>query len=144
MRRPALVLLIGALAVAAAPAEAGGEFAFSAKVDKSTVEAGTPMTLVITLTGDITGVQLPKIQLPDGFAVGGTSQASNFSLQNGAMQRSVGLTYVLVPQTEGVFQLGPFTVRRGREEFKTESIEITVTKPPMQKRAIPEGERFIL
>ena len=132
------------LAAAAVAAEAAGDIAFSATVDKTSVEANTPLTLVLTLAGDIAGVDLPKIELPEGFAVGATSQATNFSLQQGVAQRSVGLTYVIVPQREGVFKLGPFVVRRGKQEFRTEPIEVTVIRAAPPKKALPEGERFYL
>lgn len=85
------------------------------------------------------------MQFPEGVAVGATSQSTNFSLDRGMMQRSLGLTYVLLLQREGTLQLGPFAVQRGKEEFRTESIQITVTKPAVPpKPAVPEGERFIL
>src|SRR5262245_52610821 len=129
-----VLVFSAALAVGAGMAGAAGELAFSAKVDKTTLEANTPLTLVLTLAGDLAGVELPKIDLPDGFAVGATSQSTNFSLQQGVAQRSTGLTYVVVPQREGVFQLGPFLVRRGKEEFRTEAIEVTVTRPAPTKK----------
>jgi hypothetical protein len=146
MARNALVLaalaVAGASAVAAAAAD---DFTFSAKVGKTEVELGTPITLVLSLTGDVAGIQLPKIELPEGFTVGATSQATNFALQHGVMQRSVGLTYVILPQRDGAFQLGPFTVRRGKDEYRTEPIHITVTKPPVPRDDGPApGERFLL
>lgn len=147
MRRAAVLTALASCAVVAAAvaaADAAGEFSFSAKIDKTSVEANTPLTLVLTLSGDITGVELPKIELPDGFAVGATSQATNFTMHQGVTQRSIGLTYVIVPQREGTFQLGPFVVRRGKDEYRSEPIDVTVTKAAPSIQPAPEGERFLL
>jgi uncharacterized protein (DUF58 family) len=144
MRRRIWVLA-AALAAGTVAAEAAGEFSFSAKVDRTSVEIHNPITLVLALTGDVSSVQVPQIEFPDGFSVEGTSRATNFTLQNGTMQRSIGLTYVLVPQREGTYQLGPFIVRHGEREYRTEPIEITVTKPPVPRELQqPEGERILL
>ena len=121
------------------------ELTFSAKVDKTTVDLGDPVTLTLTLSGDIAGIELPQIQLPEGWTVAARSQSTNFSLRAGAAERSMSLAYVLIPQQAGTFQLGPFKISRHKEKFQTEPIEITVKKPalpPSQLRS--HGERFTL
>lgn len=121
------------------------DLAFSASVDKTTVDAGSPVTLTLTLSGDITGIELPKIELPEGFSVAAQSQSTNFSLRAGAAQRAVSLAYVLIPREAGTFRLGPFKLTHQQKEFQTEPIEITITKPvlPPANQQVP-GKRFIL
>lgn len=121
------------------------ELAFSAGVDKTTVDAGSPVTLTLTLSGDIAGVELPQIELPEGFSVAAQSQSTNFSLRAGAAQRSVSLAYVLIPRETGTFRLGPFNITHQKKEFQTEPIEITVKKSALPPAPLqPRGERFTL
>lgn len=120
------------------------DLSFSAKVDKTTVDLGEPINLTIMLSGDVTGVKLPPLQLPEGFAVVAQSQSTNFSIRAGAAERSVGLLYVLVPQQAGTFQLGPFEMIHRERMLKTEQIEITVKKPAVPPQIKSHGERFTL
>ncbi|MBI2103992.1 MAG: BatD family protein [Candidatus Omnitrophica bacterium] len=120
------------------------DFAFSAKVDRITLELGEPLQLVLTLSGNLEGVELPAIEPPEGFTIAARSQATNFSLRAGAMERSLTLSYVLAAQRAGTFRLGPFTVTRDGATFETEPIEVTVNKPALPPKLQPRGERFTL
>ena len=121
------------------------DLTFSAKVDKTTVDLGDPISLTITLSGDLSGVALPAPQLPEGFVVAGRSQSTNFSIRAGAMERSVSLLYVLIPQRAGTFQLGPFRIEHQHRRVTTDPIEITVKKPALPPSLkTPQGERFTL
>ena len=114
---------------------------FSASVDKTTVVLGDPIQLTLTISGDIAGVALPPLQLPDGFAVIGRSQSTNFSLHAGAVEQSMSLVYVLIPQRAGTFDLGPFTVSHHQQRLQTSSIAITVKKAPFNSRPDLPGTR---
>lgn len=120
------------------------DVAFSASVDKTTVILGNPIQLTLTLTGDIAGAQLPPLELPEGFAVVGRSQSTNFSIHDGSVEQSVSLVYVLIPQITGTFDLGPFTVSHGRQQLKTSSISITVKKAPFRPRPELPGSRITI
>lgn len=117
---------------------------FSASVDKTTVVLGNPIQLTLTLTGDIAGAQLPPPELPEGFAVVGRSQSTNFSIRDGSVEQSVSLVYVLIPQIAGTFDLGPFTVSHGRQQMKTSSISVTVKKASFRPRPELPGSRTII
>ena len=129
-----------------APALAARDLTFSAKVDKTTVDAGEPVTLTLILAGDLEGAKLSELQLPEGFVVAAQSQSTNFSIRAGATERSTNLVYVLVPQQPGTFQLGPFTITQQKKEFQTQAIELTVKKPvlPPPAKHRPQGERYLL
>jgi hypothetical protein len=123
------------------------DLTFSAKADKTTLDLGEALTLTMTLSGDVEGVELPPLEFPEGFVVAARSQATNFALRTGAMERSLSLVYALVPQQAGTFKLGPFTIRHQQREFQTEAIEVTVNKPalpPGLKQRPDSGERFTL
>lgn len=135
--------LLGLMAPALASAQ---DLTFSAKADKTTVNTGEPLTLTLTLAGDLEGAKLSELKLPEGFLIAAQSQATNFTVRGGATERSTNLTYVLVAQQAGTFQLGPFTVTQSKQEFQTQAIDITVNTSPLPppSKLRPEGERYTL
>lgn len=136
-----LVWLLGSCLVGQVEAQ---ELTFSAAVDKTTVKAGEAVTLTLTLSGDIAGIAVPALTFPDAFAVTTRSQGTRFTLRGLAMERVLTLTYVLVPQSAGTFQLGPFELAREGKTFTTEPITITVEKPALPPSLSPQGGRITL
>ena len=132
------------VALVLAASVAAQDLVFSAKVDKTTVNIGDPINLTLTLSGDMSGVRMPAPKFPEGFAVLARSQSTNFSIRAGAVERSTGLNFVLVPQQAGTFTLGPFTLEHQKKTIQTEPIEITVNKPVLPPNLQPNGERFTL
>ena len=120
------------------------DVSFSAKADKTTVNLGDPIQLTLTLIGDTEGVELPTPEFPEDFAVAARSQSTNFSIHAGAMERSMSLLYVLIPQRAGTFQLGPFSLIHQKKTLQTEPIQVTVEKGALPKQLQPHGERFTL
>ncbi len=120
------------------------DLSFSAKVDKTTVDVGEPITLTMTVSGDATGIKLPPPELPEGFVVVAQSQSTNFAIRAGAAERSTSLVYVLVARRAGSFQLGPFELTRRKQTITTEPINITVKKPAVPPHIKSHGERFTL
>jgi uncharacterized protein (DUF58 family) len=121
------------------------DLAFSAKVDKTTVDLGDPITLTLTLSGDISGVDLSTLKFPEEFSIASQSQSTSFSIRSGTTERSMTLIYVLIPQRAGTVKLGPFSITRHDKELQTEPIEITVNKavlPPTELQ--PQGGRYTL
>lgn len=142
-----VLAVAGALIVGLCASAWANDVVVSATVDKTNIDVGTPINLTLTLSGDVSDIQVPNLTLPDGFAVVGRSQSSSFSIRGGAVQRSVELVYVLLPQRAGTFQLGPFpfTSADQKKRLQTEPITITVKKaavPPALQE--PQGGRFTL
>jgi len=129
----------------ATPAVVGDskDLQISANVDKSQVELGKPLTVTITLEGDLAGAAVKPFEFPKTFQVLVQSQASNVSVGAGGVQRSVSLTYVLLAREVGTFQLGPFQVMRHDVPVQTESIQVTITKPVLPPETEPK-QRFTL
>ncbi len=117
---------------------------FSANVDKTTVDVGSPIHLTMTLRGNLSGAQMQQPKFPDGFSVAGRSQSTNFAIRAGAIERSTTLLYVLIPEKAGMFKLGPFTLTRAGKEIQTTSIEITIKMPTVPQALKSKGERFTL
>ena len=135
------VWLLGSCLVGQVDAQ---ELTFSAVVDKTAVKAGEAVTLTLTLSGDVGGIEVPAFEFPEGFSVTVRSQGSSFSLRGGTMERSLTLTYVFVPQREGTFQLGPFQIEHKGTTIPTEPITITVEKPSLPPLLSPQGGRITL
>ncbi len=152
IRRVAFLVTLG-IAVLVCPtfdganggAWAAQDLTLSAKVDKTSVDLGDPVNLTLTLSGDLTGVDVPALTFPEGFAVAARSQSTNFAIRAGVTERSMTLLYVLLPQREGTFKVGPFTVTQKKKTFQTAPIEIIVKKPalPPTLKSSPR-ERFTL
>ena len=117
---------------------------FSAAIDKTAVNAGEPVALTLTLSGDIGGIEVPVFEFPEGFTVASRSQSSNFSIRLGTIDRSLTLAYLLIPQQAGTFQLGPFQITHKGQTFSTEPLTVTVEKPAIPPHLGPEGGRFTL
>ena len=139
---PACALVL-TLATVSAAEPGGGELRISAKVDKTAVELGSPLTLTITLEGDVTNVNLQPFEFPKAMQVVAKSQASNLSLGLGATKRSVSLTYILVPQEAGTFRLGPFQVIHHGTPILTDPLDIVVKKP-LVPPGLEERQRYAL
>jgi len=120
------------------------DFTCSANVDKTSVKVGDPLNLTITLGGDLTGIKSPAFEFPKEFVVAARSQETNFSMRGRAIERSVSLHYVLVPQQAGSYQLGPFTIEQHGKPIKTEPIPITVEKSVLPPHFQPQGDRITL
>ena len=120
------------------------DLSFSAKVDKTTVDVGEPVSLTVTLSGDVAGVTLPALGFPEEFSVAARSQSTNLSIRAGVSERSTSLLYVLIPQRAGTYRLGPFAISHDGREVQTEPIDITVNKPAVPPQLAPQGGRFTL
>jgi len=120
------------------------DLTLSVKVDKSTVALYEPLMLTLTATGDVSNADFSRLEFPEEFVVSARSQATNFSIRAGAVERSLTLSFVLIPQRTGTFQLGPFTIEHHKQTFQTEPIEITVEQPVRPPHLKPQGERFTL
>ena len=141
--RLALAALAAAVpALLPSPAFAEG-VKISAQVDKTTVNIGTQVTLTITVEGDLDHVNLKEWKFPDALPVVAQSRASNVTIGQGQVTKSVSLTFVLVPQEPGTYQLGPFEASHEQTDVKTQPIELTVKKPVVPPTS-PGTQRFIL
>lgn len=138
------LLVVCAAVLGLSPLAAAQDFTFSAKADKTSVKVGESVEVLITLGGDLTGITSPAFEFPKEFVVAARSQETSFSMRGRAVERSVSLHYVLVPQQAGSYQLGPFTIEQNGKPITTEPIAITVEKSALPPHFQPQGERFTL
>ena len=137
-------VLLAACVLAWPAAVAAEDIGVSAKIDKTTAQVREPITLSVTLTGDIAGTELLPPQLPEGIIFVGRSQATNVSLHAGTAEQSSTITYLLVPQRPGTFSLGPFSFRHRGKLYQTDPIEITVKKAVLPPTRQAPSERYTL
>lgn len=113
-----------------------GQFAISAKVDKTTVPAGEPINLSAEITGTGDFQTVPPLKLPDlpGFQRFEPSQREDQpDLVKGQVTGRKTAEVVLVPQKPGHYSLGPlrlcyFDPRLGQYRTATSDVlRITVT-----------------
>lgn len=155
MRRWLLLLLCLSAAAASASAEPAptappgapappvSDLKFSAHVDRTEVDAGSQFTLTLSLEGKLQGAELQPIEFPKGFIALAQSQASNVSVRAGLVTKALSLTYVLVAQEPGTFQLGPFQVVQNGQPVLTDPITVTVKQPVLPPGLQPQ-QRFTL
>ena len=136
------VLLVAALVCGPVWADA---VSLTATLDRPQVDLGQPVTLTLSLSGDLTALKgLPKTPLPDSFQVVAQSQSSNFSVRAGVVERSVNFYYVLLAREAGTFKLGPFEVERKQgKPLTADPVSVVVRKPIVPPGSQP-AERFIL
>ena len=119
------------------------QIAIQAQVDKAAVDLGQPITLTITVAGQLSGAELKPPQFPKELPMVAQSRSTNVALQAGVVHRAVSVMFVLQPVEVGTFQLGPFEVQQGQETVHTEPIELTV-KRPILPPGISSGGRITL
>ena len=136
------VLLAAALVCGPVWADA---VSLTATLDRPQVDLGQPVTLTLSLSGDLTTLKgVPKMPLPDSFQIVAQSQSSNVSIRGGTVERSVNFYYVLLARDAGTFRLGPFEVQRKHgKPLTTDPIQLVVRKPVVPPGSQP-AERFIL
>lgn len=106
----------------------------TAQVDHASVKVGQPVTLTVTLEGDLEQLELRPIKLPPELPAIAESRASNFSMQAGTLQRAMILSYTLLPQQPGTYQVGPFEVIHRGQKILTDPVAITV-----KRQVLPPG-----
>jgi len=107
----------------------GGALEVTASVDRTRLSIGEQLTLTIEVRAETSDI--PRFELPAlaGFAVLGTREATQVTLQGGAIQgvaRSAARSLTLRAERAGTLTIGPVRVAVGREVAVTNPIRIVV------------------
>lgn len=138
--RPAL-WLAAALVLALAPPRAFAAAQIEARLGAASIEAGTSVTLSVTIRNPTGGVGDPDVQLPAGVSVLGTDRSSNFSWVNGRANNESEYRYELGVENPGRYSIGPIRVRVGGQVFVTPVLPLLVTPASAHGRAGPPAGR---
>lgn len=110
-----------------------------AEVDRSEVGFGESLSLVVTLTQDLSSGRtqtfgLPRIGSIPGFDIASTRSGQSTSFVNGVGSSRTQVAYELVPQQPGKFTIPAFSFADGSgNSHSTKPIEVTVLPPPDQE-----------
>ncbi len=108
---------------------------FNAGVDKNPVAADEQFTLEFTVTTNGASARSFKApELSKFLTLSGPNQSTSMQIINGSVSSSQSFSYVLQAREAGKFQIGSATIEVGANQFKSNPIDITVTKGSGQNR----------
>ncbi len=104
-----------------------------AKADKGQVVQGEPLNFEVAIVGVLR--ESPKVELGpfEGFAVAGTRQSQQISVQKGKTVQALSLLYVLVGQKEGTHTLGPVKVKYQGQVYESKPVTVKVLRGSPEK-----------
>jgi hypothetical protein len=97
-----------------------------AQVSSKQVQAGDPFEYAIVANANISGISPPNFA---GFSViSGPNQSSSMQWVNGQTTMQLTISWQLVAQKEGKFNIGKAIVAIGNQRYETNAVSIEVTK----------------
>ena len=118
------------------------DLTMEASLDRSRVTVGEAVTLTVILSSQ-GSVPTPNLPTPDGFDVVGrtSSTSTSISIVNGAMTttRKVSYIYSLQANREGRFTIGPATVDYQGKTYRSQSMNLEVTRSANPRQVRPRG-----
>ncbi|MFH1782857.1 MAG: BatD family protein [Candidatus Omnitrophota bacterium] len=111
------------------------DISIEASVNKNEIALDEEIILTIVINGSITNIPEPELSNMASFGYYSGGRSQNISIINGKISSSVSFNYVLVPNDEGSFQIGPFTIDYKGNSYSTNSIEVRV-KPRNAKAPV--------
>jgi hypothetical protein len=96
------------------------------QVQPTSVELGGQFRMTVTVAGGFNQTPDAKVQGLDQFRIVGSSQASEISIVNGSISSTKRVTYAVLAEQEGTFELGPAEVTVKDKIFRSNTVTITV------------------
>ncbi len=112
------------------------DLAVDAELSRPQVALGEAVQFSVTVHG-AQDVPPPEISVP-GVSVQYVGPATMVSIVNGQMSSAITHRFILVPQKEGSFPLGPFPVRVGSTTLETQPLTLEVL-PRSARGSIPQA-----
>lgn len=109
---------------------------FSAAVDKNPVAQDEQFTLEFVVSSSGAG-NARNFKMPDlgkFLILSGPNQSTSMQIINGAVSSTQTYSFILKARDVGKFTIGSAAIEAGGKQYKTEPIEITVTKGSGQQR----------
>jgi hypothetical protein len=108
-------------------------------VDRPVVSLEDEIILKIVVRNEKT-TEEPIIHNIDNFSLTSRGTSTSMSIINNQITREIIYSYSLIPEKEGIFTIGPATIRKDNKTYRSNAVTITVKKAPA---AIPSKERNI-
>ncbi|MBU1888081.1 MAG: BatD family protein, partial [Candidatus Omnitrophica bacterium] len=102
------------------------EISISASVDRQEISLDDQLTLTITVNGNVSNIPQPGIPAMNGFTAYSSGRSQNISIINGQVTSTVSFNYILVPNGEGDYALGPFTIEYNGKAYSAGPIDVKV------------------
>jgi hypothetical protein len=112
----------------------------TASVGSDSVGLQDQFQFSITVSGkDSSDADPPRLQSVKGFTIlSGPNVSTQFQWINGRTSNSRTFTYILLPELEGEFTIGPVEVRVGGKVFRTQQVRIRVTATSPRSSPVPK------
>lgn len=102
-----------------------GTYRLDAELDRKKIDVQGQVHMRLIFQG-ANDVEPPSFDVPEDVTVRYVGPATRVLVVNGEMSRSITHTFLLVPQKEGEYVLGPFIAERGGEKYIADELELEV------------------
>lgn len=100
---------------------------FTASLDRKAITLGESATLTLNFEGG-SPARFPSLAIPNVRIIG-QGKSQQFVYVNGQATTSISQTFALTPTQIGEYTVPPFSVEIGGQNFQSQPIKLTVTKP---------------
>lgn len=125
LKKYILCLLI--LLVMAGTAFSSDDLQLTASVDKYYSNIGEPVTLTVSISGNVSNLPEPEIAGISDFNITYSGRSQNITLINGKMSSSISFTYILFPKKTGTYKI-PVSINYKGTVYSANTIEVEVQK----------------
>ena len=127
--RRCLVVCACVCGLLAAPCVAAAATSVAAKLNAASIESGTTVTLVVTVSDPKGSVGDPQFSLPPGLELLGSARSQQFSWVNGRSSNQVVIQFEIGAQKPGRYSIGPIQVTDRGTEYRSGAMTLAVTEP---------------
>lgn len=111
-----------------APAMVAAATDVTAKLNAASIEAGTTVTLIVTVSDPKGNVGDPQFSLPPGLELLGSARSQQFSWVNGRSSNQVVIQFELGAPRPGRYSIGPIRVTDRGTEYRSGAMTLTVAE----------------
>lgn len=124
-------------------APSGAQPVFRAELAPDSVLMANPFELRFVLEGAASCGEFVPPPFADFDVVHGPNLATSIQMINGRVRQQQVWSYILEPRSEGVYYLGPASVRCGEQVLETDPLEVWVwPNPDGIRRRLPPARPF--
>lgn len=107
---------------------AAAQVSFVASADKTSIDITEDINLTVRLDSNTANITPPQMPSLPNFNIYSSGESRNASMVNGKVKAQHNFYYILSPRFAGKSTIGPFTIKIDGKEYKTEPIEVEVSR----------------
>ena len=100
-----------------------------ATLERNRVSIGNPLYLHVTFSG-AQNVNRPEFPEVDGLKIRYVGPSTKMSIVNGRVTQSISHAYLIIPNNDGTFKIGPFSVIHSGHRYAADPVTLVVTSRP--------------